>query len=114
VTGITGTTDIAALRADFPALDQTVSGGRLVYLDTAATSQKPNAVIDAVRDYYRHHNANVHRAAHQLSDRATALFEGARGRFSGYARSRRDHLDARHDRSGQPGCPELGQSARGR
>jgi cysteine desulfurase/selenocysteine lyase len=70
--------DIAALRADFPILEQRVSGGPLVYLDSAATSQKPRAVIDAIADYYRHDNANVHRAAHELAERATTRFEAAR------------------------------------
>src|SRR4051812_43402883 len=70
--------DAAALRADFPILDQEVNGHRLVYLDSAATSQKPRAVIDAVDAYYRHDNANVHRGIYALSERATAGYEGAR------------------------------------
>jgi cysteine desulfurase / selenocysteine lyase len=74
-------TDIAALRDDFPILAQQVNGAPLTYLDSAATTQKPNVVIDAVRDYYRHDNANVHRAAHALSDRATAAFEAARNKL---------------------------------
>jgi len=85
---MTGITDVTALRADFPLLGQKVAGGALVYLDSAATSQKPNAVIEAVRDYYRNDNANVHRAAHQLSDRATALFEGARDKVQRFIRAR--------------------------
>jgi len=72
------TTDVAALRSDFPLLAEPSRGRPLVYLDSAATSQKPHAVIDAIVDYYRHHNANVHRAAHQLADRATTMFEDAR------------------------------------
>src|SRR4051812_6007961 len=70
--------DAAALRADFPILDQEVNGHRLVYLDSAATSQKPRAVIDALDEYYRHDNANVHRGIYALSERATAGYEGAR------------------------------------
>jgi cysteine desulfurase / selenocysteine lyase len=70
--------DPAALRADFPILDQEVFGHRLVYLDSAATSQKPLAVIEAMDSYYRHDNANVHRGIYQLSERATAAYEGAR------------------------------------
>ena len=70
--------DPVALRADFPILDQEVFGHRLVYLDSAATSQKPLAVIEAVDSYYRHDNANVHRGIYQLSERATAAYEGAR------------------------------------
>ncbi|MEZ5569467.1 MAG: cysteine desulfurase [Halioglobus sp.] len=70
--------DPLAIRADFPILAQSVNGQPLVYLDNAATTQKPAAVIDAIADYYRHDNANVHRGAHTLSDRATVAFENAR------------------------------------
>ena len=70
--------DAAAIREDFPILDQEVFGHRLVYLDSAATSQKPRAVIEAMDAYYRHDNANVHRGIYQLSERATAAYEGAR------------------------------------
>ena len=70
--------DPAALRADFPILDQEVHGHPLVYLDSAATSQKPMPVIRAMDDYYRHDNANVHRGIYALSERATADYEGAR------------------------------------
>jgi len=70
--------DAARLRADFPALDQQVHGKPLVYLDNAATTQKPRAVIDAVSRYYERDNANVHRGVHALSERATRAFEGAR------------------------------------
>jgi cysteine desulfurase/selenocysteine lyase len=70
--------DVAALRADFPALDQRVHGKPLVYLDNAATTQKPRAVLDAIRGYYEHDNANVHRGVHTLSERATAAYESAR------------------------------------
>ena len=68
-------TDIAALRAEFPLL---AAVGELTYLDSAATTQKPTAVLDAIRNYYVHDNANVHRAAHSLADRATTAFENAR------------------------------------
>ena len=70
--------DVAALRSQFPILSTEVNGHPLVYLDSAATTQKPNVVIDAISDYYRFDNANVHRAAHMLADRATTAFEGAR------------------------------------
>ena len=70
--------DVAAVRADFPALHQTVHGKPLVYLDNAATTQKPRQVIDAIRKYYEEDNANVHRGVHALSERATAAYEGAR------------------------------------
>ncbi len=70
--------DIQRIRADFPILDQTINGNPLVYLDNAATTQKPQAVIDALVHYYTRDNSNVHRGAHTLSDRATAAFENAR------------------------------------
>jgi len=69
---------IAACRADFPALDQDVSGHRLVYLDSAASAQQPSVVIDAIAYYERHDHANVHRGVHTLSHRATDAYEGAR------------------------------------
>jgi cysteine desulfurase/selenocysteine lyase len=74
----TSTLDVAAIRVDFPALDQFVHGRPLVYLDNAATAQKPRAVLDAIARYYAHDNANVHRGVHALSERATAAYEGAR------------------------------------
>jgi cysteine desulfurase/selenocysteine lyase len=70
--------DVTAIRADFPALAQQVHRRPLVYLDNAATSQKPRQVIDAIRSYYETDNANVHRGVHELSERATALYEGGR------------------------------------
>ena len=70
--------DVEAVRADFPALHQEVRGRPLAYLDNGATSQKPRAVIDALRDYYERDNANVHRGVHTLSERATAAYEGTR------------------------------------
>jgi len=70
--------DFASLRSDFPILAQTVNGKPLVYLDNAATTQKPLAVIDAVSDFYRSSNANIHRGVHHLSMRATEAYESAR------------------------------------
>lgn len=70
--------DVEKIREDFPILHQQVNGQPLVYLDNAATTQKPNAVIDAISDYYRNDNSNVHRGAHALADRATVKFEAAR------------------------------------
>ena len=70
--------DVAKVRADFPILSELVHGKPLVYLDSANTSQKPQSVIDAMDVYYRHTNSNIHRATHLLSERATALYEGAR------------------------------------
>jgi cysteine desulfurase/selenocysteine lyase len=70
--------DVAAIRADFPALDQLVHGRPLVYLDNAATTQKPRVVLEAMQRYYERDNANVHRGVHTLSERATEAYEGAR------------------------------------
>src|SRR6185503_6208906 len=74
--------DAAAIRADFPILREEVNGKPLVYLDNAATTQKPEAVLKALDDYYRHDNANVHRGIHELSRRATVAFENARTRVA--------------------------------
>ena len=76
--------DAARVREDFPILSQLINGEPLVYLDNAATTQKPNAVIDAIANYYRHDNANVHRGAHTLSDRATRQFEAAREKVAAF------------------------------
>ena len=73
-----GPLDIAAIRGDFPVLARRVNGHPLAYLDNAASSQQPSAVIDAVAEYARGHHANVHRGVHTLSQEATVLFEGAR------------------------------------
>lgn len=72
------TIDVEAIRAEFPALQQRVHDHPLVYLDNAATTQKPSCVIEAMNHFYRHNNANVHRGVHALSERATADFENAR------------------------------------
>ena len=72
------------VRADFPALQQTVNGHTLVYLDSAASSQQPAAVIDAVANYQRHDHANVHRGVHTLSHRATEAYEGARDKLQAF------------------------------
>jgi len=80
--------DVTALRRDFPALHQEVNGKQLVYLDNAATSQKPRAVLDVLASYYERDNANVHRGIHELSRRATVAYEEARekvARFIGAA-----------------------------
>ncbi len=71
-------------RPDFPILNQAVNGNPLVYLDNAATSQKPTAVLDALFEYYRQDNANVHRGAHTLSGRATDAYEGARDKVAAF------------------------------
>ncbi len=72
------TLDVGAIRADFPILDRQVHGKPLVYLDNAATSQKPRQVIKALTDYYENYNANIHRAVHTLGEEATAAYEEAR------------------------------------
>src|SRR5690242_21928117 len=70
--------DVAAVRKNFPALDREVKGKPLVYFDNAATTQKPQTVIDALVDYYSHYNANIHRGIHTLAEEATAAFEATR------------------------------------
>ena len=70
--------DVARIRRDFPVLDQLVNGKPLVYLDNAATTQKPRPVIDAISNYYLHNNSNVHRGVHTLSQRATDHYEAGR------------------------------------
>ncbi|HJW83283.1 MAG TPA: cysteine desulfurase [Anaerolineae bacterium] len=85
------TLDVQAIRADFPILNQMVNGKRLVFLDSAASSQKPSVVIDAMSDYYRTTHANVHRGVYALSEQATDLYENARkkvARFIGAKSSR--------------------------
>jgi cysteine desulfurase/selenocysteine lyase len=76
--------DVEAIRADFPILQRRVHGMPLIYLDNAATSQKPQAVIDALTRYYEQTNANVHRGVHTLSEEATAQYEGARARVASF------------------------------
>jgi cysteine desulfurase/selenocysteine lyase len=73
------TLDVARIRKDFPILERTVRGGQpLAYLDSANTSQKPRQVIDALTEFYERHNANIHRATHELGEEATEAYEGAR------------------------------------
>jgi len=76
--------DIQRVRADFPILSRTVNGRPLVYLDNAATTQKPQTVLDAIASYYTGINANVHRGVHELSQQATDAYEGARARVRAY------------------------------
>ena len=85
--------DARSVREDFPILSRSVrGGGRLVYLDSAATTQKPLAVLDAERDYYLTSNAAVHRGAHQLAEEATEAYEGARARIARFVGARPDDL----------------------
>jgi cysteine desulfurase/selenocysteine lyase len=80
--------DVEEVRKDFPILDRLVHDDRaLVYLDNAATSQKPRQVLDAMEDYYARHNANVHRGIHVLAEEATALYEGARDKVATFVRA---------------------------
>lgn len=76
--------DLARIRKDFPVLSREFGGRALVYLDSAATSQKPQTVIDAVSDFYSNHNANVHRGVYGLAEEATELYEGARSKLAGF------------------------------
>lgn len=76
--------DVKAVRSQFPILDQNVNGSPLVYLDSAATSQKPLQVIEAINAYYRLDNSNVHRGVHTLGTRATDKYEGAREKVRGF------------------------------
>jgi cysteine desulfurase / selenocysteine lyase len=77
--------NVHQVRKDFPVLNQTVHGGKpLIWLDNAATSQKPNQVIDAISDYYRNYNSNIHRAAHEMAARATDAYEGARQKIQAF------------------------------
>ncbi|MEK7794986.1 MAG: cysteine desulfurase, partial [Candidatus Hydrogenedentota bacterium] len=84
--------DPAALRRDFPALDTVLpNGAPLIYLDNAATSHKPRAVIDATSNYYERRNANVHRGVHYLSEQATAAFDGAREKVRAFLNAKHAH-----------------------
>src|SRR5512139_3331338 len=85
--------DTDKIRADFPILHRTVHGDkRLVYLDNAATSQKPRQVIEAITEYYSLHNANVHRGIHVLAEEATALYEGARDKVAAFIKAPREEV----------------------
>lgn len=84
--------DVTALRAEFPILAEQPYGKPLVYLDNAATTQKPRAVIDALAAYYQHDNSNVHRGAHCLADRATAAFESAREKVAAFINASREEV----------------------
>lgn len=76
--------DVKKIRADFPILKRKVNDKPLIYFDNAATSQKPRQVIEAIVDYYKNHNANVHRGVHQLSEEATKMFEEARKKVANF------------------------------
>ena len=76
------------MRRDFPILSERVNGRELVWLDNAATTQKPTAVIDRLKFYYEHENSNVHRGAHELAARATDAYEAAREKVRGFLNAR--------------------------
>ena len=89
----TSTLNIAKIREDFPILSRKVRDGKqLVYLDNAATTQKPKQVIDAIYDYYMQYNANVHRAAYQLAEEATNAYEGARDKVAKFVNAKREEI----------------------
>jgi cysteine desulfurase / selenocysteine lyase len=81
--------DVEKVRADFPILDRQVNGRRMVYLDSAATSQKPTQVLDAMREHYERHNANVSRSVHTIGTEATEAYEGARAKVAAFIRADR-------------------------
>jgi cysteine desulfurase/selenocysteine lyase len=83
--------DPNVVRRDFPILDQEINGHRFVYLDSASSSQKPNVVIDAVDDYYRSYNANVHRGIYTIGEKATAEYEKARARVGRFINAPDSH-----------------------
>jgi cysteine desulfurase/selenocysteine lyase len=85
-----GSFDIARVRADFPILAKEIYGKKLVYLDNAASAQKPNAVLDRMRHAYEHEYANVHRGLHFLANAATEAYEGARGKVRAYLNAKSD------------------------
>ena len=76
--------DVEKVRKEFPILERRVGEKRLVYLDNAATSQKPRRVLDALGEYYEVHNANIHRAVHRLAEEATAAYEEAREKVASF------------------------------
>ncbi|MGB6309840.1 MAG: aminotransferase class V-fold PLP-dependent enzyme, partial [Steroidobacteraceae bacterium] len=83
--------DVNALRRQFPVLSRMVRGKPLAYLDNGASAQRPNAVIEAVDDYERHHHANIHRGVHTLSQEATSMYEAARDRLTEFIHARSRH-----------------------
>ncbi|CAB4565327.1 MAG: SufS family cysteine desulfurase [Actinobacteria bacterium] len=85
--------DVAAIRRDFPIFERTVRGGKkLIYLDSGATSQKPETVIEAESNFYRSHNAAVHRGAHQLAEEATDAYEGAREKVANFLGAKSEEI----------------------
>ena len=103
--------DLAKIRSEFPILSQMMNGKPLVYLDNAATTQKPQAVIDALTGYYQTLNSNIHRGVYKLSQQATDAHEAARAenqRLHQRTRQFGNHLHPRRDRFPELGGPLLG------
>src|SRR5438034_11218627 len=90
-----GALDVARIRADFPILSRMVGDKPMVFLDSAATSQKPRQVIEAEREFYERHNANVHRGIYMLSEEATELYEGAREKLARFIGASEDRKSTR-------------------
>ena len=97
--------DVAKIKRDFPILEREVHGKRLVYLDSASSSEKPTAVLDAMDDLYRTSYANVHRGVYTIADESTRAYEGARAKVAALhqrPRDRGDRLHPQRDRGDQP------------
>ncbi len=84
--------DVEKIRKDFPILNRKVNGKRLVYFDSAATSQKPKFVLDAIKDFYEAHNANVHRGVHKLAEEATIAYEEAREKVAKFINAKPEEV----------------------
>ena len=103
--------DVQRIRADFAYLEDLVNGKPVAFLDSAASTQKPRQVLDAMRDFYEHSYANVHRGVYRLAERATEGYEGAREKVRGFlnaSRGARSRLHAQRDRGDQPRRLRLG------
>ena len=108
-----GSYDVARVREDFPALALKVYGKPLVYLDNAASAQKPNAVLDRMTEAYKTEYANVHRGLHYLANAATEAYEGGRAKVATVPQRRahrRDRLHPQRHRGDQPGGVVLGRA----
>ena len=108
-----GAYDVARVREDFPALAMKVYGKPLVYLDNAASAQKPNAVLDRMTEAYKSEYANVHRGLHYLANAATEAYEGGRAKVAKFLNAgahRRDHLHPQRHRGDQPRGVVLGRA----
>ncbi|MBI2325989.1 aminotransferase class V-fold PLP-dependent enzyme, partial [Candidatus Collierbacteria bacterium] len=84
--------DVNKVRADFPILERKIGGAPLVYLDSAATSQKPRQVLEAINEFYTKHNANIHRGVHTLSAEATGMVDEAREKVAKFINARSEEV----------------------